>query len=114
MSAVRQRMPRLEIPALTRLAKGAPCTLLIPGIHRPDPGNQTSVWAHSNLLEHGHGAGTKSHDPFGAIACYWCHAAIDHGDTLTHEEKVRYMRQGMDRTLYYLFANNLLQVRGTR
>jgi hypothetical protein len=104
------RMPRLQIPELTRLAKDAPCLLMIPGVHRYD-GEKTVVWAHSNLLEHGHGMGAKSHDPFGAFACYWCHHAIDHGSALSHEEKVHYMRKGMDRTLLYLWQHDLIGVR---
>lgn len=109
MSAIpRFRVPRVEIPQLRALAKGAPCHLMIPDIHRFDP--ETTVYAHSNLQEHGHGAGLKSHDPFGCFACYWCHAAIDHGNALTHEEKVHYMRKGMDRTLLYLWQNNLIGV----
>lgn len=107
-SAPRFRMPRLELPRLTRLAQGKPCHLLIPEIHRVD--TSTTVWAHSNLLEHGHGAGVKSHDCYGCFACFWCHTAIDHGNDLTHEEKGHYMRKGMDRTLHYLWDHQLIGV----
>jgi hypothetical protein len=102
------RMPRLQVPELRALAKDAPCHLLIPAIHRYEPGNV--VWCHSNLLEHGHGLGIKSHDCFGCFGCYWCHHAIDHGLALTHEEKVHYMRKGMDRSLLYLWERQLIGV----
>lgn len=60
---------------ITRFAKGQPCTLRLPGVC--DGGGATSVWAHSNLLRHGKGRGTKAHDIFGCVACYQCHEVLD-------------------------------------
>ena len=64
-------------PKLTKFAQDKPCTLKIAGVCNGDPA--TSVWAHSNLLRHGHGTAIKSHDLFGCIACSSCHDWLDNG-----------------------------------
>ena len=47
----------------------------LPGVCSGDP--DTTVWAHSNRLEHGKGRSLKAHDHCGAYACYSCHAVYD-------------------------------------
>jgi ferredoxin len=47
----------------------------------------TIVAAHSNLLEHGKGAGHKSHDCMSAWLCYRCHSEYDQGKTMTKDQK---------------------------
>lgn len=39
----------------------------------------TVVFAHSNMAEHGHGRGIKSHSLFGAFLCHNCHSWLDQG-----------------------------------
>lgn len=56
-------------------ANGEGCTLRLPGVCKPEPGNV--VWAHSNRGEHGKGGGMKADDEWGAYACYWCHCVYD-------------------------------------
>ncbi|WP_175787586.1 nuclease domain-containing protein [Burkholderia anthina] len=56
-------------------ANGEGCTLRLPGVCKPEPGNV--VWAHSNRGEHGKGGGLKANDEWGAYACYWCHCVYD-------------------------------------
>jgi len=64
-------------PKLLKFARDKACTLNIEEVCNHDPA--TSVWAHSNLLRHGHGTGIKSHDLFGCIACSSCHVWLDDG-----------------------------------
>jgi hypothetical protein len=105
LSEVRQREPRLELPALTRTANGEDCTLRIFGVCNRDPA--TTTWAHSNEESHGKGKGLKSHDCFGAFACSACHDWYDRGrDPERHEA----FRKARDRTLYVLFAKGKLKV----
>lgn len=77
---LRKKMLRSHGPMMTavrRAARGEPCTLCIPGVCNYD--TETSVWCHSNRLEHGKGMGIKAHDIYGCIGCSACHAFLDHG-----------------------------------
>lgn len=99
------REPRLVMPSLTRTAEGRECTLMVPGVcnGRTD----TTVWAHSNQDRHGKGKGLKSHDPFGAWACFACHNWYDQGrDPDRHDV----FERGRDRTFYQLFKEGTLKV----
>ncbi|MGE0383465.1 MAG: nuclease domain-containing protein [Gammaproteobacteria bacterium] len=95
---------------LTAIARDQPCMVAIPECC--DGGGPTSVWAHSNLQEHGKGTGIKAHDPFGAIACGPCHDALDGRSKVlpTREARAWWMRRAMDRTLLYLFQQEKLKV----
>lgn len=95
--------------SLTRVARDAPCQVKLPGVCNGNPA--TSVWAHSNALEHGRGYAHPAHDCFGTIACSACHDAID-GRTsgLTKEWKRYWWRVGADNTVLYLWQNNLIKV----
>lgn len=99
------REPRLVLPALTRTAEGRDCTLMVSGVcnRRTD----TTVWAHSNQDKHGKGKGLKSHDCFGAWACFACHEWLDRTRAPEREEV---FERGRDRTLYQLFKDGLLKV----
>jgi hypothetical protein len=77
---LRKKPLRSHGPTMTpirRAACGEECTLRIGGVCNYDPA--TSVWCHSNRLEHGKGMGTKAHDIFGCIGCSACHAFYDGG-----------------------------------
>jgi hypothetical protein len=103
------RMPRLELPALTRVAKGKPCMFNVPG--HCNGKWETTVWCHSNQGRHGKGSGLKSHDCYGAFGCSGCHDWYDNRvPNIAHEEKVRVFEIARDRTTYYLWANDLLKV----
>lgn len=57
----------------TRSAKGQDCTVRIPGVCRPAPENETTVFAHLN----GGGLGAKHLSVHGAYSCAQCHDVID-------------------------------------
>lgn len=106
MREIRQREPRLEIPALTKAVRDFPCTLEVPGVcwgFREG----CIVWCHSNKDRHGKGKGLKAHDCFGAAGCTPCHRYVD-----THRgpEVDEIMQRGRDRTLYLLFERGKLKV----
>jgi hypothetical protein len=103
VNALRQREPRLEIPALIRAVRELPCTLRVEGVCI----DRDVIAAHSNNEKHGKGKGLKSHDCFVAAACPPCHDWIDRN---RHEERWEIMERGMDRTLYLLFKNGKLKV----
>ena len=58
----------------TRSAKGKACTVRIPGVCKPAPNNETTVFAHLNC-----GGGTKHLNIHGAYACFECHQWLDGG-----------------------------------
>ena len=59
--------------ALLDVAHDAPCMLQL-GV--PGCGTNASVPCHSDMLEHGRGAGHKSHDCLAVPGCPACHAAF--------------------------------------
>ncbi len=56
-------------------AKGEECTLQIEGVCNYN--QETTVWCHSNKLEHGKGMGTKANDVYGCYGCSSCHDVLD-------------------------------------
>ncbi len=58
---------------LLDVAHEAPCMLQL-GVD--GCGNHPSVPCHSDMLEHGRGAGHKSHDALSVAGCPACHAAF--------------------------------------
>lgn len=100
------REPRLVLTALTRTAEGRDCMLQVPGVcnGRTD----TTVWAHSNQDRHGKGKNLKSHDCFGAWACFACHLYVDDAK---HPDRFEIMERGRDRTLYALFRDGIIKVK---
>lgn len=102
---VRQREPRLQLPALIVAVRGLPCTVEIPGvcIGRDD----LTIAAHSNEDQHGKGKGLKSHDCFICAACPPCHDWLDRKRDPTRFDVARRAR---DKTLYLLFERGKLKV----
>ncbi|WP_428383613.1 nuclease domain-containing protein [Nevskia ramosa] len=92
---------------LRNLAQNRPCHLLAPGV--VDHPEGTSVWAHSNLQEHGKGKGIKAHDCFGALACRNCHAWLDESHASAEEKRDAFIA-GMHRTMLYLWTSGLIGV----
>ncbi|MET3371376.1 hypothetical protein ABIC89_000409 [Variovorax boronicumulans] len=77
-SAMSQPMVKPEPqrnPHLLSMARGRPCLLRVPSVCNYD--NTTTVAAHSNLLRHGKGMGTKASDAFTVWACSHCHTWLD-------------------------------------
>jgi len=103
MGELRQREPRLEIPALIRAVRDLPCTIAIPGVCI----GRDIVACHSNEDRHGKGKGAKAHDCFIAAGCPPCHDWIDRN---RHPERWDIMARARDRTLYLLFKNGKVKV----
>jgi ferredoxin len=89
---------------LLDLAEGKPCVMC-----GADDG--TVVAAHSNLLEHGKGMGTKAHDGMTAWLCSHCHFRIDQGKDLNKAEKRELTLTAICRTYQKLWDQNLIEVR---
>lgn len=64
-------MKRIKSKKITQSAKGADCTLRIPGVCNFNP--ETTVFAHLN----GGGMGTKHSDLHGCYSCSSCHDWLD-------------------------------------
>lgn len=90
-------------------ARGQQCMIELPYICNHNA--ETVVAAHSNLTEHGHGMGIKSHDIFIAFCCSECHREIDQGNTLTRDEKRFYWTRGHVKTLLSMFEQGILRVK---
>jgi hypothetical protein len=90
-------------------ARGQDCQLQIPSICNGNP--ETTVAAHSNQLIHGKGLGIKAHDCFIAWACSSCHAEIDQGNKLSHQEKIDYWNVGFQRTILKMFLQGIIVTR---
>lgn len=101
-----QRMPRLEIPALTKLARGMPCMFRIPGVCNGDP--RTTVWCHSNTGDDGHGMSQKSDDFSGAFGCSACHRYID--EPKNSQEADFLFKKAKRRTDRFCWDNKIFRV----
>lgn len=71
----------------------------------------TIVAAHSNLLEHGKGAGHKAHDAMHAWLCYRCHTEYDQGHTMTKDEKREFILTAICRTVMKLWDQELIGIK---
>lgn len=109
MRQLRQREPRLTIPALTRTARGEDCAFNVPGVCPLIPADPTVVWCHSNEEDHGKGKSLKAHDCFGAFGCVHCHNWYDR---TRDPRRAEIFRKAKDRTMYRLFAKGALKVIG--
>lgn len=89
---------------LLDLARGQRCVLC-----NADDG--TVVAAHSNLLEHGKGMGTKAHDGMTAWLCTRCHFQIDQGNNLNKAEKRELTLAAICRTYQELWDQKLIEVK---
>jgi ferredoxin len=90
-------------PALTRLAKGQSCVAC-------GAKDETVVWAHSNLLEHGKGRGIKAHDAAGMLLCARCHAELDQGTGMSRAEKREFTLDMIAKTHMRLWESGLVEV----
>lgn len=66
---------RPKTTPIRKAARGQRCTLCLPGVCNYD--TETTVLAHSNLLEHGKGMGLKAPDTAACFACSACHDVLD-------------------------------------
>jgi hypothetical protein len=71
----------------------------------------TIVAAHSNLLEHGKGAGHKAHDGMHAWLCYVCHSDVDQGNSMSKQQKREFMLTAICRTVMELWNQELIEVK---
>lgn len=69
--------------------RGEPCYLQLPGC-RSYEGDPTVVPAHANGAAYGKGMGLKARDEYTVPACFYCHAELDQGFSLTKAEKAAY------------------------
>lgn len=60
--------------ALTKLARGKPCLVRLPGC---DGGGPTTVGAHYRSVSLGSGTAHKTNDYMVAWCCFPCHQAVD-------------------------------------
>ena len=70
----------------------------------------TIVAAHSNLIEHGKGMGTKAHDGMVAWLCYCCHADLDQGTRLSKQERMEFTLSAICRTYMRMWDQQLIEV----
>lgn len=70
----------------------------------------TIVAAHSNLIEHGKGMGTKAHDGMMAWLCYRCHSELDQGTERSKDERREYTLTAICRTYKAMWDQQLIEV----
>jgi hypothetical protein len=63
-----------KLTKIQRFARGKPCSLRIPDVHRTTPENEDVVLAHAPYPGRG---GMRSHDWWGCPACSECHDYVD-------------------------------------
>lgn len=66
--------------------------------------------AHSNLMRHGKGKGTKAEDWFHVAACPSCHREIDQGHRLTRGEREALWMAGWERTMAHYWRQGWIKV----
>ena len=70
----------------------------------------TVVAAHSNQLRDGKGRGLKAHDYRTASLCFTCHAELDHGKSMSRQERIEMWEEAHRKTIGWLFENNLIRL----
>jgi ferredoxin len=70
----------------------------------------TIVAAHSNLIEHGKGMGSKAHDGMAAWLCHTCHSQLDQGGSLSKQERAEYTMRAICRTYMCMWDKQLIEV----
>lgn len=90
---------------LLDLARELPCTIELPGCVR-----ENTVPSHSNRQKHGKGMSEKAADVYFAASCPHCHFEIDHGKTLSREERQEAWQRGFERTILLLWERRLVVV----
>lgn len=66
--------------------------------------------AHANWSRYGKGMSIKAHDCFHAAMCHECHAWLDQGKDLSHEERIAIWQRAFERTLLTYFRAGWLKV----
>ena len=88
--------------ALTKLARGMPCLVRLPGCNA-NP--ETTVAAHYRSVSLGSGVGYKTNDWLASWTCSACHDLLDgrrHDPNLTRDEIRLAHLEGVVRTLMHL------------
>lgn len=106
MNGLRQREPAHRDRKLLDLAHEAPCMLQL-GVD--GCGANASVPCHSDALEHGRGAGSKSHDCLAVAGCPACHAAFTR-ERLGRDGYLQAWGRAMARWLAWLWSNGKVRV----
>ena len=98
---------------LTKLARGKPCMIRLPGICNRDP--ETTVPCHVRMIDVS-GAGLKAPDIFIAFGCAACHAVVDgHArSTLTYEQRRLALLEAWVHTLLWLTEAGHVTIKGER
>jgi hypothetical protein len=99
-------MGRAKLTAMQKAAKGRPCTLRIPNVHRLDPENSTSVLCHAPFTGR---SGMRDKDWWAAIGCFKCHEYVDYRDKCGFNNQADWM-QGIHETQQYFMDIGLLNV----
>ena len=72
----------------------------------------TTIAAHSNRVEHGHGTGIKAPDYYVAFVCQCCHDEIDgRRGKLTKDERREQWTRAFVRTIAILFDDGIVVVK---
>lgn len=91
-------------PKLLKAARGRPCVLC--------GSVGTTVSAHSNQTEHGHGTGIKAPDFYSAWCCGTCHDLIDgRRGQLTKQEKQELWLRAFVKTVAIWFQEQIVVVK---
>jgi hypothetical protein len=75
-------------PTVLEMARGRACLIRRPGVCVGL--TETTVAAHSNLLEHGKGKSRKADDCYTVWACFPCHAWLDQGGASAQEKEAAF------------------------
>jgi hypothetical protein len=102
---LRQRTPRLEVPALRELARGMPC-MIQSSVCNQNPA--TTVWCHSNQGADGKGMSMKADDFAGVFGCSDCHRFIDEARNADIAEFL--FRQAWRRTQRFCWENGIFRI----
>jgi hypothetical protein len=104
-----------EVSKITESARGAMCTIRLPGVCNFDPA--TTVWCHGNGSAAGKGMWMKAHDLLGAYGCSACHDVYDRRRRAPAEMSREYVElcfwEGHARSIVQLVEKGLIaMVRG--
>jgi len=90
----------------TKSARGQPCQVMVPGVCKPAPENNTTVFAHLNG-----GGGSKHLNIHGTYSCDCCHSFLDYGYAnigVTRDERDRIHLEAVIRTQIIMVNEGIL------
>lgn len=96
--------------ALTKMAKGKPCLIRLPGC---DGGGETTVGAHYRSVSLGSGTAFKTNDLMVSWACFSCHQAVDGVKDIEgyDKEEIRLAHaEGVLRTIKCLYDTGYIRI----